>query len=211
MESHFHIHADAERISSSFRDYLIKLSFTEKPFDFGAYAPKIHYTFKTAEVREYRKIKEELQRLSRNEYFYEDFTGYFEFEMIAKRKLIEEKEFEPSVRFPFKVESRSPQKIYERKADVHVTLQNTSDEELIKRLSDSGLYIAGMGKKLIFTQQGTRKDMESLTEMVVRYLNSAGGGEEAKVMLEYVPLLIPVVPPESRLKLPLLTDRIIKF
>ena len=183
-KSRFHIHFDGKFISPE----LEKWAMEEKGFWWDNFLPREasymftpdrHLTLKPKTGREFKMLCEEIYAYLRSNP--DRLVGYLECEHIKNRHVIPWKEFDPSIKFPFSIETGSLAPGAFRESEIHVSLsQDSSDPRLMARFREAGFFVAFTkrehGTNAVFTTQGYRKDMEKVWSMLVDYLEKAGGG-----------------------------------
>ena len=192
--SQYHIHLDAKEISP----LLEKWAMQEKGFWWdnfltgeGAcnFVPDRHLTIKPETGAEFKKLSKEIE-----DYLHanpNELVGYLECEHIKNRQVIPWKEFDPSIRFPFSIETNglAPGKF--RESEIHISLsRDDSDPRLLEKFKEAGFFIAfterEYGINVVFTTQGYRKDMQVIWRMLVDYLEKAGGGKHCHLKEERI-------------------------
>lgn len=181
----FHIHIDAQSISTEFYTYakdrfdFVDTDFDGHPDGYDHFEPKKHLTLKLYSKKDFENIWRKLVETADQH----EFIGYLEGEYIPTDEYIPYKPFDKEVEFPFSIKTRplDPSKNESfRQTEIHLTLdKNKSDPQLIKQLLDSGLYGAFIPKKdgvfLVLTMQGYLGDIHLIQQLLTDYLNNAGG------------------------------------
>lgn len=177
--------------------------------------PREHYTLKISRgeekgliKRSSRQFKEAVAKvLSFLDANSGEFEGYIETEVSPKWYLPGEKPFQPDVPMPFRVETRLPtvgDETDRKESELHIcTFAEQTSPELVQRLYEAGIYLVGMphpdGRTaLIFTIQGTRRQMKELQAPLWKYLVTAGGySPGAKLTREDVAQWVEVGDPQK--------------
>ncbi|MBN3949262.1 MAG: hypothetical protein HWQ38_23495 [Nostoc sp. NMS7] len=191
----FHIHIDAQTLSTPFEKFLIEThnfwnsDFSGHPEGLAHRPPKKHLTIKTKYASQLREnFASILRYLEENS---EAIEGYIEAEYIPVDVEIKEKSFNPEIEIPFKLNLASLAPGTFRQEELHITLsREQSDPRLINSLRDMGFYSVYMEKSFgeveIFTAQGTRKIIRQLLPEVITYLTAVGGAVQCSVKEERI-------------------------
>jgi hypothetical protein len=189
----FHIHVDASWVSAEFERLLITLGlrrvdFSREDASDGLYAPAHHMTIKIYDFQELRSTFDSIESYVSS---HQAMIGYIEGEMLPFDLSIAQKPFDDSVDIPFVVELGNLGAGEFRETELHVTLdQQGTDPRLISGLRAMGLFCAHMPKRsgmaLIFTVQGSRSHIDSLTPVLKEYLTAAGGACRASIKEERI-------------------------
>ncbi|HYR78154.1 MAG TPA: hypothetical protein VEM96_20245 [Pyrinomonadaceae bacterium] len=177
----FHIHVDAAWVSPEFETFLKQeLGFFRTDFvgaDGGKTEPLNHLTLKTRDAQVFRGAFAQVVTYAQS---HRAMAGYVEGEVITFDKDFDWSPHDPNVPTPFKLEMTSlPPKTF-RESEFHLTLcPERSDPRLLQRLTEMGLLMIYMpktwGVALVFTAQGNRNLIRSLTLNLAAFLEKAGG------------------------------------
>ena len=189
----YHIHIDATLMPDSLYKYVKEeLGFYDHHFighpqGYRYFAPKAHLTFKPQTAQEFSKVWKQLEERTKQT----DFIGYLEGEWIRSDLQIPYK-LPILLPVPFQISRRrllgGPLENF-RQAEIHLVMdKDASDQKLIKKLLEAGLYGAYLPKKdhtaIVLTMQGYRKDIDPLAQRLLLYLNETGGAEKASLTEE---------------------------
>ncbi len=179
----FHIHIDARYISPDLASHVTSHlgfynhHFSGHPEGYQHFEPNFHLTRKLPTKNEFTQAWGVLEQAIEAS----NFVGYIEGEYIPLDEALPELPYDNSIPFPFKVERRKLL-LDEgfRQTEFHVVMDgDRSDERLIKKLLDVGLYGAYLDKTdyraIVLTMQGYRKDIDLLIPSIRNYLHQAGG------------------------------------
>ena len=181
----FHIHIDARYMSPDLSKIVKEeLGFYDHHFighpdGYEHFEPNAHLTRKIQTGKEFKQVWGELERLVEGI----DFIGYLEGEYIPSDDPIPESPYDDSVEFPFRVERRrlrgTPEEQF-RETEIHLVMdKDKSDERVIRKILDAGLYGAFLPKKdhtaVVLTMQGFKRDIEPLSQSLTKYLHRVGG------------------------------------
>jgi len=190
----FHIHVDAITLASNFERHLTtglgfwRTDFCGHPEGAEAFEPPNHLTRKTTASSEFRRLFDEVVSHVKT---HGGMKGYIEGEFIALDKMIDERPFDASIKFPFRLRSTFLPAGTFRESEIHIVMsRDGSDARLLKSLMDMGLFAAYLPKPYgvaqIFTAQGTRANIQAILEPLVEYLEQAGGAVECSFKEERV-------------------------
>jgi hypothetical protein len=192
-KSRFHIHFDGKVISSELEKWAFEKGFWWDNFITGDgafnYVPDRHLTLKPETPREFSgTCKEILEYLNQHP---DRLVGYLECEHIRRRQVILSKEFNPLIKFPFSVKTELLQPGKFRESEIHVSMsKKNSHPELLQKFRDAGFFVAFTkrtnGTNIVFTTQGYAKDLKRVWEMLVAYLQSAGGSVDCHMKEERI-------------------------
>lgn len=181
----FHIHIDASYMPPDLSKIVKgELGFYDHHFighpdGYEHFEPNAHLTRKILTGKEFKQVWEELEGLVEGT----DFGGYLEGEYIPTDDTIPESLYNDSVVFPFRVERRrlrgAPEEQF-RETEIHLVMdKDKSDERVVRKILDAGLYGAFLPKKdytaVVLTMQGFCRDIEPLIQSLTEYLHKAGG------------------------------------
>ena len=154
-------------------------NFIGHPYGYEYFGPIAHLSRKILTSKEFKQVWGKLERLVEGT----NFAGYLEGEYILTDRVIPKMSYDDSVVFPFRVERRrlrgTPEEQF-RETEIHLVMdRDKSDERVIRKILDAGLYGAFLPKKgqtaVVLTMQGFCRDIGPLSQSLIEYLHRAGG------------------------------------
>jgi hypothetical protein len=190
----FHIHIDAQNISSDFEHHLIhefgfwRSDFSGHPEGVEHYEPPHHLTQKAANSKEFKALFDRIVEQAKAP---RAMSGYIEGEFVPLDKDLAPRPFDASVLMPFKLQRAFLSAGAFRETEVHVTLdRDRSHPQLQRNLLEMGLYAAYLpkpyGTAAIFTAQGSRAKINAILPALTTYLEGAGGAVECSIKEERI-------------------------
>ncbi len=190
----FHIHVDAQSLSSDFERRLVdelgfwRSDFSGHPEGFEHYEPPHHLTVEPTTGHEFRDL---FARILPRAQAPGAMRGYIEGEFVALDQDLPTRAFHPSVPAPFTLRRTFLPSGTFRESEVHITLdRDRSHPQLRRSLLHMGLYSAYLPKSYgtaeIFTAQGSRANIDIILPVLVEYLQSAGGAVECSIKEERI-------------------------
>ena len=118
-------------------------------------------------------------------------NGFIEGECVRYFPQPAPRPFNPSLPIPFRVTHKDLALDTFREDEIHITMdRDNSHPELQQRLLEMGFFLAANRKPYgvahIFTVQGTKQQIASLSPAIVRYLHEAGGATHCKIKQEFI-------------------------
>ncbi|MBS4052862.1 MAG: hypothetical protein KGZ69_16905 [Methylomonas sp.] len=152
------------------------------------FEPAHHMTQKPKDGKEHRALIESVLAHAEKT---DAMLGYIEGEFIPLDEDIPERPYDPSIQPPFKIHRTTLPAGSFREDEIHITLsRDESDPGMIQSLIDMGLFAAYLpkphGVAVVFTVQGTRKQIEELWEPLCNYLHKAGGAKNCSIKEERI-------------------------
>ena len=190
----FHIHVDAQTLSSVFERHLVgelgfwRSDFSGHPEGFEHYEPPHHLTLEPTTGAEFRDL---FARVLPHAKGPGAMRGYIEGEFVALDQDIPSHVFDPSVPAPFSLRRTFLPSGTFRESEIHVTLdRDRSHPQLLRNLLDMGFYAAYLPKSYgtaeIFTAQGSRTSIDAILPALSEYLERAGGTVECSIKEERI-------------------------
>lgn len=165
----------------------IEGGFCGDPEGTTGYGPSHFLTFKTTNGEIFKTVWGEVTKLA----YATGMRGYHEGEYVREEWIIPEKKY-LDVPVPFRIATRHlaglPDEGF-RQTELHLTMhKDVSDQRLVKKLFDAGLYGSYLTKKdgiyLVLTMQGFIKDIGPLIVSLHQYLLEAGGASRCSLKEE---------------------------
>jgi hypothetical protein len=190
----FHIHVDAARLEPSFERTLQDLygfqvmDFDNTVTDGPCYAPERHLTLKLYDGRAFVRTFDAVERLARDS---GGISGYVEGEYVALNATLQGGPFDPSAVLPVAFTTRPLPAGLFRQSEVHLTFRCTPPHPaLAAALRAAGFVTAFVpkpdGMAMLFTAQGTRRQLAEILPPTLAFLSRAGGFATAKIKEERI-------------------------
>lgn len=190
----YHIHVDAEYIAPQFEEYVCQnLGFWVADFlhesQYESWEPQRSLTYKTDDSQDFKRVFISTRKYAKRNPG--QFVGYIEGEFIACDMDIVSKEFDPSIKLPFKVHTKLPLPAQFREGEIHVCfLKKQSDSRLQQALEAMGLHPCYTPKQegvmAVLTCQGSLEQIGQLLPKITTYLQEAGGGANCSIKEEHI-------------------------
>lgn len=192
-ESRFHIHADLCELHDSLREQLVQNGFEDTSFSgfpegHDPHIPSVMMSFWTNSSNEFNeKWNALVEKLKQH-----NARGYAEGESIVLAEQLPDKHYSGAP-VPFNVYTRhirgSPEERF-RQTEFHLNFDyDRSDQQLVSRLLDAGLYGAYYRKPdgsrtLVLTMQGYIHNIRPLIRKLIDYVTQNGGLVNGKIKEE---------------------------
>jgi hypothetical protein len=190
--SEFHIHIDAKQLSDGLERTLLRLGFEHRPFlreaDETSYAPDHHLTLKTEDPVRFRHAFDRIRHEAESS---DGMDGYIEGEYVPFDESLPNRNFNPSVAVPFRVDLVPLPPGNFRQSEIHVTFdRDRSDPRLKEVLRAMGFVPASApkpyGMDKIYTVQGSRAEISLLLPVLRAFLIRVGGGVACSIKEERI-------------------------
>jgi hypothetical protein len=192
--SKFHLHVDAQSVSSEFERLLTQTlgfwhsDFSGHPEGVEHYEPAYHLTQKMDTSAEFRAL---FERVMEHAQAPGAMKGYVEGEFVPLDQDLPTRPFDASVPVPFHLERTFLPPGTFRQTEVHITLdRDRSHPQLQRNLIEMGLFAAYLpknyGTAAIFTAQGSRDHIDEILPALTNYLERAGGTVQCSLKEERI-------------------------
>ena len=192
MPPHFHIHIDAAWLDPAFEGYVTReLGFYRTDFvgpDGGKTEPLNHLTLRVYDGHLYREAFTRVVDAAKDG---ELMRGYIEGEYVAVDADLPIGAFNPEVPQPFVLRMKSLAPGTFRESELHIAMcAERSNPNLLCALHAMGLltiYVPkSWGVSIVFTAQGSRREVSQLVKVLRSFLEAAGGAVECSIKEERI-------------------------
>lgn len=189
----FHIHIDGHSMDPETRALIQAQGHTDTPFRVDmftdeTFAPEHHFTYKTEDSREFKRVFEETVDILRQS----NFEGYLEGECVPiAREKIETPVTEDQIEISGNLEYSELEPGEFRESEIHIRFDHQkSDKRFVKVLRELGFMSVFVDKDFglaeILTVQGTREAIKDLEVFVIDFLKKSSGVVNCTVKREDV-------------------------